>query len=521
MDFCRLIVVALAYMVHGAASGQHTGVHPTQEWEQKDEKARVDELVGLARALAPVISADILLRFSKTVSDAKIERELLLEAFELSRNVESPFPATYLGTLSMVSAGLLSDGIRQQGLDRLSIRCRVVNHLLRIDPLAAKDLFLRIESPTLSEHSCENVFVEDPSILYKTLELVARSGFTEEERKREEHVDLIASHIRDVASPQQMPGMIAATLKSQMSEDHLRLLVPLVAERLRSLRRGDPAFTFAMEKLALDRQIGELAHRAAELGLDRTRLVSDYRAFLVENLNSLRCVHTFSLYQLHRTMPGRDWVASFNLRLAPERAFSNTTVGSIESDEIKKARVVGSPAMSPAFAQGTTAAVVRKELNVLEFDLNTGLPLPVNAKKTLAWRTRMDALLAHLERWQPDSEDTIENHFITKCHLYSALLRLPQSEDLIEKVVRSYVSYLALNLVVVNPQTWVFFVTELASLDSAQENDDSQGGPSDASRTDWITRATFREFARSTCPELYAYTLLIPKASSSWSGDAQ
>jgi hypothetical protein len=91
------------------------------------------------------------------------------------------------GPLADAGAGPLAD--REAGaalkLDALSIRCRIVQMLLDIDPKLARRLFEEIARPDPPKTDCAGSLVPDAGIYLETLAAIAkRADFSDEERRK-------------------------------------------------------------------------------------------------------------------------------------------------------------------------------------------------------------------------------------------------------------------------------------------------------------------------------------------------
>jgi len=146
----------------------------------------LDRIARLANAAPPEFAADALLHVAAiTKVDKRLRMELIDRAFQLAPGAQlwTPLMAESTpadtGTAMIVAAAKLS-------LDTLSPETRAVRDMLQLDKHAARELFLEIGQPAV-ELACDRP-QPDTSSLYGVLAAVANDTFTEQERKKEEHL---------------------------------------------------------------------------------------------------------------------------------------------------------------------------------------------------------------------------------------------------------------------------------------------------------------------------------------------
>jgi len=159
----------------------------------------LDRLVQLANATAPEFAADALLRVAAvTKIDRSLRKELIERAFHLATGAQFRTPLTSVGELADTRSGMIAAAAKLN-LDTLSLQTRAVRSMLDLDKKAARDLFLEINQP-LAERTCDQPLAPDVGSLYEVLAAVASGTFTDQERSKEGHLNLVMSYLSRAAS---------------------------------------------------------------------------------------------------------------------------------------------------------------------------------------------------------------------------------------------------------------------------------------------------------------------------------
>src|SRR5258708_32227685 len=171
----------------------------------------LDRIVQLANAAPPEFAADALLRVAAvTKVDKRLRIELIDRAFHLARGAQLPTPLIAVTNYADTGSAMIVAAAKLN-LDALSLETRAVRDMLQLDKHAARELFLEIGQPAV-ESSCDQP-PPDTSSMYEALAAVANDTFTEQERKKEEHLNLVMSYMSRASSASQLPPlqqMIAA-----------------------------------------------------------------------------------------------------------------------------------------------------------------------------------------------------------------------------------------------------------------------------------------------------------------------
>ena len=193
----------------------------------------LDRIVQLANATPPEFAADALLRVAAVTSvDTSLRKELIDRAFHLAAGAQLHTPLTSAGQVVDTSAAMLVAASRLH-LDALTLQTRAVRSMLDLDAKAAREFFLEIAPPQAAT-TCDQPLAADVSALYDTLALVANSTFTDKERKKEQHVNLVLSYMSRASTPAEIAPIERMISNLNISEEQRDVLVT----RLNGLRQS-------------------------------------------------------------------------------------------------------------------------------------------------------------------------------------------------------------------------------------------------------------------------------------------
>src|ERR1051326_5507406 len=149
----------------------------------------LEQLVQLANASPPEFAADALLRVASIPKiDTRLRKELIERAFHLAPGAQFRTPLTGAGPLADTRSGMMVEAARLN-LDTLTLQARAIRSMLELDKKAARDLFLEINQPVL-DRNCDQALVPNAGPLYDVLAAVVNTTFTDQERKKEAHLNL-------------------------------------------------------------------------------------------------------------------------------------------------------------------------------------------------------------------------------------------------------------------------------------------------------------------------------------------
>lgn len=172
-------------------------------------------LIDQASALAPEFTADILLRLagSRLIDDRKWKRELIEEAFRAG--VQAPLPYRQDG--QPLTDSRSARAVWDNGLEALTLEMRAVEAMLAIHPQRAVAMFEEIAFPRVPSLACQEVLTPDVSAYYRTAAVVFELGFTQVQRKREEHVAFLERLVSTVQSPAHVAPAMKLMLTARLT----------------------------------------------------------------------------------------------------------------------------------------------------------------------------------------------------------------------------------------------------------------------------------------------------------------
>jgi hypothetical protein len=193
----------------------------------------LDRIVQLANATPPEFTADALLRVatqSRVVKSLRIE--LIDHAFHAAAGAQFPTPLIADNAFADTGSAMTASAAKLK-LDTLSLQVRAVLDMLQIDRPAARKLFLEINPPTPDPRSCDQP-IPDVASMYDALAAVANTTFTEQERKKEEHLNLVMSYMARATSRVQLEPLQKMIASLNLTADQRDILTT----RLESLRQS-------------------------------------------------------------------------------------------------------------------------------------------------------------------------------------------------------------------------------------------------------------------------------------------
>jgi hypothetical protein len=162
----------------------------------------LDRIVQLANATPPEFAADALLRVATvTKIDKRLRIELIDRAFHLAPGAQFRTPLIAAASSADTGVAMIA-AASKLNLDALSLQTRAVRDMLDIDKHAARELFLEIVQSAVVV-ACDQP-QPDTSSLYDVLAAVANTTFTDQERKKEEHLNLVMSYMSRATSQSQL-----------------------------------------------------------------------------------------------------------------------------------------------------------------------------------------------------------------------------------------------------------------------------------------------------------------------------
>jgi hypothetical protein len=285
-----LAVIGLAAAVY--ASGQTArgaaAIEAARSLLEEAGAAPVEVLadIALRQDLLPLLpkseQAAVLERVFRRASEAHEQWPLLMAMSALPYRPDLGISPEHNPALDRYSAS----GLR---LDSLSIRCRVVQALLGIDPKLARALFEEIPRPAPPQASCADSAVPDAGVYMETLAAVAERGaFSDEERRKgvpwlliEHGLTGISGAVEMVAAARTFAPMVKTEAQAQMVSTKLALAM--------AQPDSDRAFTLALRLRVLITPALKVAYSARAVGASDAVIITALRGYLARQLSGARC----------------------------------------------------------------------------------------------------------------------------------------------------------------------------------------------------------------------------------------
>ncbi len=236
----------------------------------------------MARTAPPEFGADALITLveSGVIADHRAQRDLLDEAFAMAGNAQEKIALKRGSGDSPITSAL--HGAFRNGVDQASLRSRAAMALLKIDRVAARDMFERIElpidaNPTAS--ACEQQVVPDLTLYYVAMWEVARN------LPERGHIEgFLRSHLTRLRSTAQITPL-ARVFMQVPDLERMPALIDAFSLRLPDLDPDPRVFSTYFEQSI--EAIGQLVSSIAPGS--RERLIQESRAWAIRNTDAGLC----------------------------------------------------------------------------------------------------------------------------------------------------------------------------------------------------------------------------------------
>ncbi len=380
-------------------------------------------------AAMPEVSADLLIRIaeSKLLTNRQKKIELLEEAFSKSAHVQQKTRLT-LRTGAVDSRGGFLSAAYDQQLDALSLRCRVVKAMLRLDVERARKLFLEIPKIDLPVLSCSQTLAYDLTEFYQTMSQVALKAFSPIEIQQGERVRFIQSYLEVVESPAQVSPAIFLLVNSNLSAVDLAIVSKSFHSSLGRVSADPRSFIASILEGNLIRNLELLLGQYKDNHLPTSELVSTFHSYLLRQLNSVQCEDVIrSQSQMKQLWANLDH-------------FSTWLPEPIKAEEVKPARVEGIEGNEQFWTSRDAWRLLMKVKGLRFGDGNE--PLSQEARTSDDWQQKMELVLEEITRWDGSSEKTGLIYFHEKSNLYSSLFDLSPTRSGRMRVLLRFADFL-------------------------------------------------------------------------------
>ena len=385
-----------------------------------------------ARAVSAELRSDSLIRLatSKLAEAKDLKIELLAEAFDYAGGSAFVVKKTqFTGTSADTPSGYLAQAYGLN-LDTLSLRCRVVDAMSKIDQKRARELFSEIEikSRLQSTTSCNEFLVSDVRAYYDTFTDLVKNAFSTKEIEGGYKTQFIENRIYEMVSPVQIGPLAKALNALNLDSDGLERLIPSYCNRLRQLA-SDYRTSSASEALfSVTESVNELVSLMEKRGIPSRVLADAYRDYVVKSVSQRVCADTYE---------GAGKVPSF-VRRANYFVFRWKP---ITIEEVKPSGVDALYEEAPFW----TSPISRKLLEALQrlrFNEKRG-PYSDAERDTPGWSERFAEILRVLADWKADDERSEEVYVNEKAVTYRALLELAPTERVRGEILQDFINFLS------------------------------------------------------------------------------
>jgi len=401
----------------------------TQKQIATQRTIQLDTLLASISSAPPEVSADVWIRLanSKLIDNKQKKKELLESAFERSSEVQKKLKLRLREGIIDTPSGYLSAAYDLK-LDALSLKLRVVQAMLAVDPQRARVMFGEIRRPQLPPLSCNESLEYDLSDFYGTLRQVQQQSFSSEDKLQKEDLNFVQSYIGDLVSPAQVGPVFRFVKDSAFSPEDLTPLTEKLSAGLKKISDDPRSFAVSMKYDGVADAFTRLIDTLNKKNVPTEELLKSFRSYLTRELSSAQCSEVPR--KTGRQTKPRNYIDYLN------KWFSSP----IQDDEVKPARVE-SAAVAVPFWSSTESKKLLMEAKALRFGTKES-PLTLGERSSSEWQQNMVQLLADLENWEGTREPSESVFFHEKCNLFGALFELAPDQTLRSRVLISFANYL-------------------------------------------------------------------------------
>jgi|GEM_PF-5056941 len=385
-----------------------------------------------ARAVSAELRSDSLIRLAASnLAEAKdLKLELLGEAFDYAGGSTFVVKKTqFTGTSADTPSGYLAQAY-DLNLDTISLRCRAVDAMSKIDQKRAKELFsgIDVKSRLQSATSCNEFLVSDVRAYYETFRDLAKNAFTAKEIEGGYKAQFIENRIYEMVSPVQIGPLAKALNALNLDSDVLERFITSYCNRLRQLA-SDYRTSSASEALfSVTDSVNELISSMEKRGIPSRVLADAYRDYVVKSVSQRVCADTYE---------GAGKVPSF-VRRANYFVFRWKP---ITMEEVKPSGVDAAYEEAPFW----TSPISRKLLEALQrlrFNEKRE-PYSDAERDTPGWSERFAETLRLLSDWKSDDERSEEAYVSEKSLTYRVLLELAPTDRVRGEILQDFLTFLS------------------------------------------------------------------------------
>lgn len=403
----------------------------TQTSGTKESSSKLQHLLDQARLAPAEFRSDALIRLAQStlVSDRKLKRELLEEAFDFAANAQFQLKKTAFAPINVDTRLGYLDSAYTLNLDGVSLRCRAVDALLNVDKVRARELFsaIRLTDAIGSPLTCKDGLVYEVSAFYKTLKNVAENSFNRKEIKEGDRLNFVEQSINDITSPLELAPAAKLITSIDWASNDLQDLVHRYSIKLTQVSSDYRTF-FASESLySVTESIHHLMSYAERRQIGVQELVEAYRAYLIRNLSQKACADIDS----------KERHSPYFVRTANRLLFPHNPITPEE---------ISAPGVEPSYKEtefwaSPKSRLLLNEVRGLRFKKGE-VELTASEKGTLEWDNNLNRVLNMLADWKIDDEQAKEDYFHEKAVIYRSLFELAATGKRRDDVLARFLLFL-------------------------------------------------------------------------------
>ena len=396
--------------------------------------AAVRPIVELARTGSPELFADTVVRLVQAgrIPQREMQIQLLEEAFAVAGGAAEPVRLAAIPATPPDTRALFRGRAGELKLDVLSLRSRILQELLTVDRVRARELFQAIPHPALDPRECADPLIADVGAYYEIAAAVAQSSFTSAEKETAAHVQFLAAILAGARSPGEIEPFARAVQSVGLKPSEWELVLAALASKLATV--GPDYRAFALSLTPLQGEIAALVALGGANGVATDGLTGAFRKYVTTQMAASRCAPDFG--------PSLEEIS---------------TVPPLSGDEMKPSKRTDSFKADPYF-QSEDSRQMGSALNRLRF--GPGGQSPSEAERGAPeWRNTLADFLRDFKGWNPPGSE-IDAFHQRMTVLDSVLQILPPGGDR-DRIISLVVSYLVSDVERQNAAEWLWQLKKL------------------------------------------------------------
>jgi hypothetical protein len=345
-------------------------------------------------------------------------------------------------------AGYLSNA-HDQGLDRISLKSRVVRQMLALDKNRARQMVFEIGGKlNLKPLECSATLVPEISAIYAVVSDVAKRSFTDEEVTEGVRGLFVVPWLESIESPGQIGPALDLLIQLQKgSPAEKQLLYSALSRAIRKDFKDDRSFTFAIERDRLSAKVAKLVSGPDDPAA-KAEMISAFKEFLVENFRAPRCRDN-ELKDREQVPPVlRD--ANF---LFPDKPLA--------PDDILHTELKDGPNVIHFWRSVDSRRLMIQFRNLREEKEKVN---ESENRSVAEWETKVGVFLENLGMWNASEDESETAVFNQKCVLFSSLVSTVPKGKVKRTVVDAYLRFLSSSSVQKTSYIeWLYFARRAAS----------------------------------------------------------